>query len=238
MFLFLLVAGFFIAIISAPVRFVIFLNRFFNDSASEIAESIFLRIISDISCLILLPLTYVSIGGFSENEVSNGSGIYYWIVWIIVCIAAYFIAIYQAEISSFLREFCLNLLLGAGIAVNFFIGYDLIYGLSDGFWATALGNGPIILLFLIALVKRQILFARRLPKANDSLRQTHANVLDYMLAETNNLLLFDNLNPAEDAAARVLASPLYVRLGVFVVGGFLTVSSGLLLANLLGYDWF
>jgi len=233
MFFLLILLGCLAAIVSAPVRFIMFLNKGFKKPIPKKSSYSFLGITSDLSCLFGLPLAYLLI---NQVEFVEGNH-WFWGAWVATSITAYFVA-YAAKVFPFLQEFGLNLLLGASIAVNLYVGYDLTYQVSDGFWFSVVGNGPIILIFLIALMRRYVLFARRLPSANDALRHAHANVLDYMPAEPDDLLQFNSLNPVEDAAVRVLASPLYLRLGVFIVGGFLVVSSGLLLGNLLGYAWF
>jgi len=97
---------------------------------------------------------------------------------------------------------------------------------------------PLILLFLIALEKRKLLFHRHLPGTTLTIPHEKPDVLDYLPAQTETAFDFSDLSPTRAFFARVLAGSFFSRLGIFMVSGFMAVSSGLLLANLLGYDWF
>jgi len=229
----IILSAFFIAIVSVPVRFIIYLKQRFKAELPMRSTASFPGLVSDICCLFGLPAAYLFVGEYELETIPNGAFIF-GCIGIIGCIAAYFKGSYDSSILPFLQEFGQNLLLGMGIAINLYIAYDNLELEIVGNWLSTAGNGPIILLFVMALLKRHDYFFRHLPFANDALRQARADVLDYLPSETDAPLRIDNLGYVEGIVVRALAGPLYLRLAVFIMGGFLLVSAGILIKNLIG----
>lgn len=230
----------FFGMASAPLRLIAFLANEQDMKINEGCGTVAFNLITDLGCIFLLPLGYMlfyNTNGYPGKVMFANGGVVFWSIWIIICVGAYFVGSYTRDIQPLAWEFVLNLLLGAGIAVNFFIGFDLIRT-GYGFFMFIIGNGPIILLFLIALEKRKLIFHRLLPGGVGAPRCVEADLLDSTPTPIGMATDFSELTSTQAYAARILSKSFYSRLGVFMVGGFMAVSAGLLLAKLFGYDWY
>jgi hypothetical protein len=239
-FSFLLISTF-IGIAGAPFRLIAFLSTGPNAPPNDGWAAVSFRFVSDVGCMIVLPLVFLlhyNTNGYPGKEMFANGGAVFWGVWIFICAGTYFVESYTRGIKPLVCEFVLNLLLGAGIVINLFVGFDLASNEKDGLFLSLIGNGPIILLFLIALEKRKLLFHRHFSGMASEIPNEKPNVLDYLPTQTDTAFDFSDLSPPRAFFARVLAGSFFSRLGIFMVSGFLAVSAGLLLANLLGYDWF
>ena len=109
---------------------------------------------TEIASLILLPLLYVSIG--DHNDCCGNSAVFSpehrlsILVVILLCLAAYFYSSYRTQIATPVMEVIVNTFLLIGIILNCFIAVH-----TNDIWLTIGGNMPIILLYIMVLVKNQ-----------------------------------------------------------------------------------
>jgi hypothetical protein len=82
-------------------------------------------------------------------------------VFISLCLAAYFYSSYRKKMASPVIEVVLNCLLLTGIVLNIFIAIQ-----TDDLFLAGLGNGPILLLSILALVKNQQIFMAQCREAD------------------------------------------------------------------------
>jgi len=97
-------------------------------------------------------------------------------VIIILCLLAYYFSVHRIHLSTAIVEVVVNILLITGIGLNVLIAMQ-----TNSVWLPLVGNLPIILLFILALAKNQLLFieyAHRIDFASNSKIKTLAwNIL-------------------------------------------------------------
>lgn len=142
-------------------------------------NEIFFRFI-EIWTVILLPFIYLSMADL--NEINNcctdsavfspghRSGIY---LIILICTASYFYCTYRKKLAPPLQELLINIFILTGLVFN--VLFCIHVQKSDpGLWL--IGNAPIILLFLMVLVKNHRFLTDQLLNNEDGKNKPHQNL--------------------------------------------------------------
>lgn len=123
-------------------------------------------VLAELTGLILLPLMYA---GFSDGNNCCGDSAAFspqhqlTIGFIcLLCLAAYFYSAYRSKLAPPLAEVIINVLLVMGIVLNIFIAVH-VHETS----IALLGNGPVIILAVFALIKNQRLLMAHLNNENN-----------------------------------------------------------------------
>ena len=119
-------------------------------------SSTLMRVI-EICALVILPWIYVSLDRQNnccgESAAFSPQHQFTILVLVIVCLVAYFYSSYRIALSSPVLEIVINSLLLIMIVLNIFIAIQ-----TDSLFYASVGNLPIILLAILALVKNQRMF--------------------------------------------------------------------------------
>lgn len=152
-------------VVGVPIVYIDFIG--FLVKGKRVVSSFFIGF-SELGSLIILPSMYANFGkGYGniccgdtmDTAIFSPQHQLTVAIIILLCLASYFISKFKSNLSTPIVEVLLNAFLLIGIILNLFIGFQTT---SAGYFIT--GNIPIILLFILMIIKNQRLFVERYEK--------------------------------------------------------------------------
>lgn len=151
--------------VGVPIAYIDFFG--FLIKGKRVVSNFFIGL-AELGSLIILPYMYSNFGqGYGSiccgdtMDTATFSPQHQLTIAIIIllCLASYFISKFKSNLSTPIVEVLLNAFLLIGIVLNLFIGFQTT---SAGYFIT--GNIPIILLFILMIIKNQRLFVEQSEK--------------------------------------------------------------------------